>query len=73
MRPVCTVTKGKVRPAMMGGSAVSVNKQVRSEIENFLEALYSYPDQFARNPKITFEQYCSGLLRAANTEPRRRS
>ena len=44
-----------------GGRSMSGNKQVRVEIETFLQALVSYPDYFAVNPRTTFEQYHSSL------------
>jgi hypothetical protein len=30
---------------------------VQREIEHFAQALKSYPEQFARNPKVSFEQH----------------
>jgi hypothetical protein len=45
---------------------------VRREIENFLRALHSYPERFARDPRVTFEEHHGGLVRAAMTESRRR-
>jgi hypothetical protein len=47
---------------------VSGNQQVRIEIQTFLQALHSYPDRFARNPGITFEEYCRSLTPAAKTD-----
>jgi hypothetical protein len=49
----------------------SGNEQVRREIQSFLQALNSYPDRFARNPRISFEEHCSGLVQA-KAESRRR-
>ena len=40
---------------------MSGNEQVRIEMQTFLQALASYPDHFAVNPQITFEQYHSSL------------
>jgi len=31
--------------------------EVRREMENFLRALSSYPDRFARDPYLSFEQH----------------
>jgi hypothetical protein len=39
----------------------------------FLHALNSYPERFARDPRISFEEYCGGLVHRAKTEPRTRS
>jgi hypothetical protein len=32
-------------------------REVRGEIENFLNALSSYPDRFARDPYVSFEEH----------------
>lgn len=64
--------KCKMQQASVGDNPVSGNQQVRREIQTFLQALNSYPDRFASNPSITFEEYCSGLVRTVKTEPRRR-
>ena len=40
---------------------MSVNEQVRSEIEAFLQALISYPARFEQNPQITFAEHCRAL------------
>jgi hypothetical protein len=49
------------------------NEDVRKEIAAFLRALHSYPDRFAQNPGITFEEHRSALVRTGKTEPRRRA
>jgi len=36
---------------------MSDNKKVEAEIQSFLEALASYPERFARDPRVTFEQH----------------
>jgi len=41
---------------------VSGNEQVRVEIQTFLAALTSYPDRFAVNPGITFEEHRISLM-----------
>ena len=33
------------------------DREVRQEIENFLNALSSYPDRFARDPYVSFEEH----------------
>jgi hypothetical protein len=50
----------------------SGNEQVRREIQSFLHALKSYPDRFAKEPHVTFEQHHGGLARAASEVSRRR-
>jgi hypothetical protein len=45
------------RPATAGLSDAARDREVRQEIENFLNALSSYPDRFARDPYISFEEH----------------
>jgi len=35
---------------------------VRQEIDKFLRALRSYPESFANNPRLSFEQHLSGIM-----------
>src|ERR1700687_2727369 len=63
----------QTRSVRTGERRRSENAQVRREIENFLQALHSYPDRFARDPRVTFEEHHGGLVRAAMTESRRRA
>jgi hypothetical protein len=51
-------------------SRVSSNKQVRRELKKFLQALDSYPDHFAKNPRVSFDQHLRSL-QSANTHKRR--
>jgi hypothetical protein len=53
-----------VKRVTAGEKSKSVDEQVRREIQTFLQALNSYPESFARNPGITFEEHCSKLIRA---------
>ena len=53
-------------------SLLSGNKQVRSEIRSFMEALDSYPERFAEEPGITFEQHLYNRVSPGTREPRRR-
>jgi len=66
--------KSKMRQVAMGNSLLSGNAQVRVEIRIFLQALNSYPERFARNPDITFAEYCGGLVQSTvrRGDPRRR-
>jgi hypothetical protein len=50
---------------------ISGNQQVRRELQKFLQALDSYPDCFAKNPKLSFEQHLRSLARSANAHTRR--
>jgi len=40
-------------------------REVQREIENFLRALNSYPDRFALNPGISFEQHLFSIASRA--------
>lgn len=48
-------------------------EDVRKEIACFLRALHSYPERFAQNPSISFEEHRSALLRTGKTEQRQRA
>ena len=48
------------------------NERVRQEIRSFLEALDSYPDRFAQDPEVSFEQHFCSLVAAGKSELRRR-
>ncbi len=47
---------------------MSVDEQVRREIQTFLLALDSYPESFAQNPAITFEEHCNRLIHSSEAE-----
>ena len=47
---------------------VSDNAKVRVEIETFLQALASYADHAAKEPKATFEEYHVSLMPPAGGE-----
>lgn len=57
-----------VQPREMG---LLGNQQVLREIRTFLKALDSYPESFAQEPGITFEQHLFRVVTNANP-PRRR-
>jgi hypothetical protein len=60
--------KSKAGQVSMGDNPLSGNEQVCMEIQIFLQALDSYPKRFARNPGITFEEYCSVLVQTAKID-----
>ena len=66
----------KRRPSASGlGRATTRERDVQYEIKSFLSALVSYPDRFAREPRLSFEQHLFRLVAAnqmANGEERRR-
>ena len=41
---------------------MQINETVRAEMHAFLAALASYPDRFAANPRISFEQHWGSLM-----------
>lgn len=45
---------------------MSGNERVRTEIQTFLQALASYADRVAREPKVTFEQHRVSLIAPAS-------
>jgi hypothetical protein len=47
----------KHRSVTVGAADTGREQEVRREIKNFLSALSSYPDRFARNPYVSFEQH----------------
>jgi len=38
------------------------SRDVQQEIDNFLQALRSYPDSFAHNPRLSFEQHLFRIM-----------
>jgi len=42
--------------------ANSQQPNVHQEIDNFLRALRSYPDRFAREPDLSFQQHLSSIV-----------
>lgn len=44
---------------------MSDNRKVEAEMQLFLEALASYPEQFAADPRLTFEEHRSSLATSA--------
>jgi len=64
--------KAKTRQVRVAVRRLSGNEQVRREIQSFLYAVKSYPGRFARDPRVTFAEHHSGLVRAASTASRRR-
>jgi hypothetical protein len=58
----------KVSSVQRSKAQVSSNEQVLAEIQAFLLALSSYPERFARDPQITFEQHRRSLVPPPNGE-----
>lgn len=51
------------RPIIAGFSDEN-EVDLRREIDNFLLALHSYPNRFADDPSLSFEQYLSYIMAA---------
>jgi hypothetical protein len=62
------------KPAGSAVSSAARQREVQREIENFMRALSSYPDGFARDPYLSFEQHLCGIAteRGSVREERRR-
>jgi hypothetical protein len=43
-------------------------REVQSEIDSFLRAVQSYPDRFAREPYLSFQQHLSSIVIATHTD-----
>lgn len=52
------------RPITAGFLDDTREVEVRREIDNFLLALYSYPERFADDPYLSFEQYFCSIMAA---------
>jgi len=47
----------KTKKAHLGDVAQPKRASQQQEIDSFLRALYSYPDRFAQQPDLSFQQY----------------
>jgi len=52
-------------------SDASREQEVKQEIENFLHALNSYPDRFAREPRLSFHEHLFDIETASHQAPGR--
>lgn len=55
----------KRRSTILDAPAVARARKTQQEIENFLHALSSYPDRFARDPYLSFEQHLFSIATAS--------
>jgi len=53
-----------------GSTRVSGNEEACLEIQRFLKALDSYPECFAQNPGVSFEQHHSDFMPVRNGSDR---
>jgi hypothetical protein len=51
----------------------SGNERVWVEIYGFLKALDSYPDRFAQDPGVTFDEHRRSVMALSHARPRRRA
>jgi hypothetical protein len=58
----------KVKKHVTGslGSDTGREHEVQQEIESFLRAVSSYPDRFAREPYLSFQQHLSSIVTATH-------
>jgi hypothetical protein len=47
----------KIQTVTPSLSAVKQEYQAEKEIQNFLKAMHSYPERFAQNPALSFEDH----------------
>jgi hypothetical protein len=57
--------KSHVATALRVSDAVR-EQEAQEEIDSFLRALSSYPDRFARQPYLSFQQHLSSIVTAAH-------
>ena len=55
----------KRKKRIMYLSDASREQEVKQEIENFLHALSSYPDRFAREPRLSFHEHLFNIETAS--------
>jgi hypothetical protein len=48
--------------ADLGAASSTREHDAQQEIDNFLKALSSYPDRFAREPYLSFQQHLSSIV-----------
>ena len=60
----------KRRPSASGVGRAARERDVQHEIKNFLSALVSYPDRFAVEPELSFEQHLFRLVAASQMASR---
>lgn len=59
---------GKHQPTVLGLYDSAREREVREEIENFRKALNSYPDHFARDPRLSFAKHLFSLTAQNNQQ-----
>ncbi|MFZ0287095.1 MAG: hypothetical protein WAL32_17850 [Terriglobales bacterium] len=57
----------KYQPEGLSVAEVARRREVQQEIENYLLALSSYPERFAHDPCVSFEQHLFSMMAAGQT------
>lgn len=52
----------KVKASRHRSIEMHTNESVRAEMQTFVKALVSYPDRFAVNPRVSFDQHRISLM-----------
>ena len=58
---------GKYQAESLNAVEATRRHEVQREIDNYLLALSSYPDRFAHDPCVSFEQHLFSMLAAGHT------
>ena len=57
----------KYQPESLSVVEATRRREVQQEIDNYLLALSSYPDRFAHDPCVSFEQHLFSMMAAGHT------
>ena len=60
----------KYQPESVSAGEATRRRDVQQEIDNYLRALSSYPDRFAQDPCVSFEQHLFSMMAAGHTSMR---
>ena len=57
----------KYQPVTLTVAETIRRREVQQEIDNYLMALMSYPERFAQDPCVSFEQHLFSMMAAGQT------
>ena len=57
----------KYQPESVSAAEILRRQEVQQEIENYLLALSSYPERFANDPYVSFEQHLYNMMAAGQS------
>jgi hypothetical protein len=57
----------KYQPEGLSATETTRRQEVQAEIDNYLLALSSYPERFADDPYVSFEQHLYSMMAAGHT------